>query len=233
MIRTFASRSLARVSTALAVGLVAAHSAQATTLNARGNEPGWQLEMTEKGIIVRTQDGETLSVEPVPAAHATDAGQTYSAIVGEQAFTLVVAEKTCSDTMTGMPYPKTVTLALSERTLAGCGGDPASLLHGDWKIDAIGGKTIVEKSAPSLAFEPDGSIHGNGSCNRFFGSFALSGEGLKISETGASMMLCDQPLMDQERALLAAFDGVARFEVVSPGQVHLVGTKGVLVSLRK
>ena len=106
---------------ALVVGLVAAHSARATTLNARGNEPGWQLEMSETGIIVRTQDGETLSVEPAPAAHATDVRQTYSSVVGGQAFTMIIAEKTCSDTMTGMPYPKTVTLVVGERTLSGWG----------------------------------------------------------------------------------------------------------------
>ncbi|WP_171902463.1 META domain-containing protein [Sinorhizobium sp. RAC02] len=207
--------------------------AQAATFSARGNEPGWLLEITENAITFRDQDGETFSIEPVPASVAADNGATYSAVVGGEAFALTVADKGCSDTMTGMPYPKTVTLVVGERRLAGCGGDPASLLHGDWKIDAIGGKAIVKKSDPTLTFAPDGRIHGNGSCNRFFGGFTLSGEGLKLSETGASMMLCDQPLMAQERALLAAFDGVTRFEVLSPTQLQLVGLSGVLVSLRK
>lgn len=227
MIRTVAIRSPVCMSAALALGLGAAQAAQAATFSARGNEPGWHLEMTEKAITFRDQDGETFSIEPVPAPVAADAGPTYSAVVGGQAFTLTVADKGCSDTMTGMPYPKTVTLVVGERRLAGCGGEPASLLHGDWKIDAIGGKASVEKS------EPDGRIHGNGSCNRFFGGFRLSGEGLKLSEIGTSRMLCDEPWMDQERALLAAFDGVTRFEVVSPTQVQLVGMNGVLVSLRK
>ncbi|WP_436819433.1 META domain-containing protein [Neorhizobium sp. DT-125] len=226
-------RSLVRTSTVLGVSLVAAHAAQAVTLSARGNEPGWQLEMTERTITFHAQDGKALSIEPVPTAVETEDGQTYSAVVGGEAFTLTIADKGCSDTMTGMPHPKTITLVVGKRHLTGCGGDPASLLHGDWKIDAIGGKATVGKSEPTLTFEPDGRIHGNGSCNRFFGGFTLSGEGLKLSETGASMMLCDQPLMDQERALLAAFDGVIRFEVVSPGHVQLVGTNDVLVSLRK
>jgi heat shock protein HslJ len=56
---------------------------------------------------------------------------------------------------------------------------------------------------------------------------------LKLSEIGMSRMLCDKPWMDQERALLAAFDDVTRFEVLSPTQVQLVGSSGVLVSLRK
>lgn len=215
------------------LSLFCASAAQATTFTARGNEPGWLLEMTEKAITFRGQDGETFSIEPVPAPVATDAGPTYSAVVGGTAFTLTVADKGCSDTMTGMPFPKTVKLVVGERRLAGCGGDPASLLHGDWRIDAVGGKAIIEKSEPTLTFEPDGRMHGNGSCNRFFGGFTLSGEGLKLSETGASMMLCDQPLMVQERALLAAFDDVTRFEVLSPTQVQLVGSGGALVSLRK
>lgn len=230
MIKTVAIRSLLCMSAVLTLSL---GMARATNFNARGNEPSWLLEMTDKAITFRDLDGKTFSIEPVPAPVATDAGPTYSAVVAGEAFTLTIADKSCTDTMTGMPYPNTVTLVGGERRLSGCGGDPVSLLLGDWRIDAISGKAIVEKSKPTLTFAPDGRIHGNGSCNRFFGGFILSGEGLKLSETGASMMLCDQPLMAQERALLAAFDGVTRFEVVSPTQVQLFGTDGVLVNLRK
>ena len=233
MISTLAIRSLMRTVAPLAACLVVANAAQGATLTARGNEPGWQLEMTETAITFRTQDGETLSMEPVPAAIASDAGQTYSGVAGEKAFTLTIADRSCSDTMTGMPYPKTVTLVIGERQLAGCGGDPASLLHADWKIVAIGGKAIVEKSVPTITFAPDGDIYGNASCNRFFGRFALSGEGLTLSEAGMAMMLCGQPLMDQERALLAAFGDVNRFEVVSPTELRLLGNGELSIDLRK
>lgn len=242
MIKNISIRALARVSThavrytgaaSFTLALIAAHTVYAANFSARGNEPGWHPEITEKAIIFQAQDGKTISIEPAPTALMTDVGQTYSAVVDGQTFTLTVADMACSDTMTGMPYPKTVSLVIGGRSLTGCGGDSASLLHGDWKIDAIGGKAVVEKSEPTLAFAPDGRIHGNGSCNRFFGGFKLSGEGLKLSETGASMMLCDQPLMDQERRLLTAFGAVVRFEMMSPTQLHLLGMDGVLISLRK
>ena len=233
MSKTALTPRILGMSAAFVLSFSAVQAARAESFSARGNEPGWHLEVTEKAITFRTQEGETLSVEPVPAAQETEAGRTYSAVAGGKPFTLTIADRICSDTMADMPFPKTVSLVVGERTLSGCGGDPASLLHGDWKIDTIGGKPVVEKSEPTLAFAPDGSIHGNGSCNRFFGGFTLSGEGLKLSQVGASMMLCDQPVMEQEHALLAAFEGITHFEIVSPTQIRLMGASGVLVSLRK
>jgi heat shock protein HslJ len=125
--------------------------------------------------------------------------------------------------MTGMPYPKTATLELGDRTLSGCAGEPASLLQGKWRIEEISGSAIIAKSEPSIFFDTDGSISGNASCNKFKGRFTLTGEGLSFSETGASRMMCDQPLMDQERTLLASLQSVRRFEVVSAGQIRFLG----------
>lgn len=159
---------------------------------------------------------------------------TYRATVNGRPFSLVVAPKICTDTMAGMPHPKTATVTFGDRSFKGCAGDPASLLHGDWRIEAIGGKRIVKGSKPTLTFDPAGRIHGNGSCNRYFGSFKLTGEGLTISETGASMMMCEPPLMDQERALLKGLEGVARFKATPSGRLHLLGGDGrIAASLRR
>jgi heat shock protein HslJ len=74
-----------------------------------------------------------------------------------------------------------------------------------------------------MTFSPDGKISGNASCNRYFGSFNLTGEGLSFSETGASMMACDQPLMDQEGKLLKTLSTVHRFEISPAGELVLLG----------
>jgi len=218
----------------LAFCLAAAGSAEAATLTARGNEPGWHVVVSDKAISFRALEGETFTIEPVPQPTTTNGTDVYTATVDGRHFTLTIAEAVCVDTMTGMPYPKTATVMMDDRKLAGCAGEPADLLHGDWPVEMIAGSAIVAGSQPTLAFDQDGSIHGNGSCNRFLGKFTLNGEGLTISETGASMMMCDQPLMDQERNLLAALEAVRRFEVASTGQLRLLGKDGqTLVSLGK
>ncbi len=55
-----------------------------------------------------------------------------------------------------MTFPKTVAVTHGERKFSGCGGDPTSLLHGEWAIEQIEGKAIVAKSEPTLAFGMDG-----------------------------------------------------------------------------
>jgi heat shock protein HslJ len=218
----------------LALSLAAIDSGEAASLTARGNEPGWHIEVSESAITFRAMDGENFTIEPVPQPTTANAVATYAATVGGRPFTLSLADEVCADTMTGMQHPKTATVVIGDRRLTGCGGEPAALLHGDWRIEEIGGTAIVAGSEPTLTFEPDGRIHGNGSCNRFIGSFSLSGEGLKFSPAGASMMACDQPLMDQEHTLLKAFEAIHRFEVGPEGRLRLIGDKGgTLVSLRK
>jgi heat shock protein HslJ len=218
----------------LALSLAPIDSGEAASLTARGNEPGWHIEVSDKAITFRAMDGETFTIEPVPQATTANAVETYAATVGGRPFTLALADEVCADTMTGMQHPKTATVVIGDRRLTGCGGEPAALLHGDWRIEEIGGKAIVAGSEPTLTFEPDGRIHGNGSCNRFIGGFSLSGEGLKFSQTGASMMACDQPLLKQEHNLLQAFDAIRRFEVGPGGELRLLGDNGgTLVSLRR
>lgn len=215
--------------------LVSISAAGAAALTARGNEPGWHIEISEKAITFREMGGVGFTVEPAPQAVTSSNGaKAYAATVDGKPFSLTIEDRICTDTMSGMPYPKTAAVVLGNRKLAGCAGEPASLLHGDWRIEGIDGSAILAESKPSLFFDPDGSINGNASCNRFFGHFTLTGEGLSISETGASMMRCDQPLMDQERALLATLQSVRRFEVVATGHIRLLGDDDrTLVSIRR
>lgn len=206
----------------------------AGTLTARGNEPSWHAAISETDITFRLLDEAAVTISPAPKPTMADGIDTYVATVDGKPFSLAVAGMVCVDTMSGMPFPKTATVVFGERSFRGCAGEPASLLHGDWKIAVIGEAPVLTDSEPTLAFDAEGRVSGNGSCNRFFGGFKLTGEGLTISETGASMMMCAQPLMDQERMLLKAFERVRRFEVVAFGGVRLVGDDGrTVVSLRR
>jgi heat shock protein HslJ len=218
----------------LSLCATATSHAEAASLIARGNEPGRRISISDTELSFNALGGETFTVQPAPQPTRQGDVDTYRATVDGRKLALTIGAETCVDTMSGMPYPQTATVILGDRKFEGCAGEPGNLLHGDWLVDEIREKTTVEGSKPSLAFEPDGRIHGNGSCNRFFGGFALTGEALTISETGASMMMCDQPLMDQERNLLKALGSVHRFEAPQEGRVQLLDKDGQrLVSLRR
>ena len=107
------------------------------------------------------------------------------------------------------------------------------LLHGEWLIEEIGGKAVIAKSLPTINFGDDGKISGNGSCNRYFGPYALTGEGLRFSDLASSMMACEQPLMDQEALLLKNLRETTLFEIDPVGTLLLHGEHGKSVVARR
>jgi heat shock protein HslJ len=213
----------ARALTAFAI-LVATTTvsvAATETFRARGNEPFWSVEMTGEAIVFRPMEGEPVTVAPLPASRREGNADVYEANAGGKPFALTIADAVCTDTMSGMPFPKTVTVTIGGETFAGCGGEPVTLLLGDWVIAEINGKAPVTGSTPTLAFEAEGKLSGGGTCNRFFGGYALSGEGLTVSDIGASMMACEAPLMDQEMLILDILGSAGRFEIRSDGALIL------------
>ncbi len=224
----------ARTATALALLLAAASASAAgmETFRARGNEPFWSVEKTAEAITFQSMDGEPVMLAPVPAPRKDGNADVYEATVGGEAFALTIADKVCADTMSGMPFPKSVTLALGAKTFAGCGGEPAALLHGAWMIAEIDGKPAVPGSKPTVEFGADGKLNGNGSCNRFFGSYALTGEGLTVGDLGSSMMMCDQPLMDQEMMVLEILKGLGGFAIGEDGALILRANDGRTITAR-
>lgn len=219
-----------RHAAALAFILVSASAAGAAedSFRARGNEPFWSLEKSAGSIVFRPMEGEPVTVSPVPVPRREGDADVFEATVDGEAFVVTVADdgKVCVDTMSGMPFPHAVTVSLGADSFAGCGGEPASLLVGDWTIREIGGKPVVAGSEPSISFEAGGAVNGGASCNRFFGSFALTGEGLAIGELGSSMMICEDPVMEQEHAVLEILKGVTGFGIGEGGSLTLTAGDG-------
>ncbi len=213
------------IRTATAVALFASTAsvslAATETFRGRGNEPFWSVEKTADAIVFRPMEGEPVTVSPLPSPRKDGDAEIYEATVGAETFALTIGGAVCTDTMSGMPFPKTVTVAIGADTFAGCGGEPVTLLLGDWMIAEINGKAPVKGSTPTLAFDAEGKLSGGGTCNRFFGGYALSGEGLTVGNIGASMMACEEPLMDQEMLLLDILEGVGRFEIGADGALIL------------
>jgi heat shock protein HslJ len=216
-------------------GLVASISTSSTLAAssefvARGNEPGWIVRKTDSEITFNPMEGAALTIAPVPTAEKTDGAEVYQASVGDQPFKLTITTKVCVDTMSGMPFPASVSVEIGGKTLTGCGGKPETLLHGNWTVRQIDGKPLVSGSEVSLAFGDDGMIAGNASCNRYFGKFTLTGESLTISSSGATRMMCDAHLMEQENHLLKILEATTRFEIGQDGSLILHAKDGATLA---
>ncbi|MCB0038386.1 MAG: META domain-containing protein, partial [Caldilinea sp.] len=71
----------------------------------------------------------------------------------------------------------------------------------------------------------NGQITGNGGCNGFFAGYTLDGNALGITLGGRTAMACEDAIMAQEDAILAALGQVASYEVAD-GQLQLLGEDG-------
>jgi heat shock protein HslJ len=230
-----------RGAAALAVGLTSvplcAQNPPATAgrvvLEARGNEPSWALTVTPETLTLRGM----MLAEPITAAtpqptQAPD-GATVYAIAGAKPLTVRVVERICTDPMTGMPFPRQVSVAVDGRTLTGCGGTTAEALRGSWTVTAINGKAPIATAEPTLDFADEGRLSGKGSCNRFVTGVTITGESLTITQAATTMMACPQPIMDQEALFLAVLSGVVRCAIAADGTLTLHAGDGRTLTARR
>jgi heat shock protein HslJ/uncharacterized lipoprotein YbaY len=193
------------------------------TFTARGNEPGWRLDIEGDRMTLVTRYGERRLTTVTPAAQRTDRFTRYAARVDGGDVTVTIFERACQDTMTGMPHPHAVEVLVDGAKLAGCGGDPATLLQGrEWVVQNIAGKSIVAGSKATLNFGSDGRVFGRSSCNNFNAQYQLTGEGLTVSQAAGTMMACPEALMQQEALFLEVLRNVRRFEVRPDGTLALL-----------
>jgi heat shock protein HslJ len=121
-----------------------------------------------------------------------------------------------------MPHPYQVRYDLDGETHSGCGGEPKSLLTGgEWVVEEIGGQPVIADAEVTILFMEEDRVAGGASCNRFFGSYKLSGEGLSFGQMGGTMMACPGPLADQETRFLKLLQETHRFEIDPEGRLVL------------
>ena len=203
----------------------------AVAFRAGGNEPGWHIEIGTRTLFT-TADGKTRIDELTPAAESTATSRRYAVT---PALRVTIVDRLCVDTMSGMPRPNRVTVLLDGRELNGCGGDPAVLLQGaEWVIEDIAGAGIVDGSRATLNFGADGQLAGSGSCNRYSGSYMLTGEGLSVSsKTAMTMMACVPALMQQESRFMQLLSQVRRFRFGADGALVLESDTGGTITARR
>ncbi|MEX2476292.1 META domain-containing protein [Marinobacter sp.] len=198
-------------------------SALGSPFSARGNEPFWRIALVGNELTLsRLEEATETLVSRV--AERNDKGQTLRAGRDGLGLTMDVAPQLCVDSMSGMPYPNQVRLRLNDEVMTGCGGDPERLLQGvEWVVDDIGGYGAFDESQVTIAFLNDNRLVGQASCNRYTGSWTLTGEVLLLDLEAGTLMACDQALVEQEQRFLEIMAEVNGFSI-APGDELILST---------
>lgn len=198
-------------------------------LRARGQEPSWSLLLT--GDQLQWQSGEqafSVQMRPQPSA----SGMRLAGMHEGRIIEVWTKARVCRDSMSGMPHPHEVLVRLDERRYAGCGGEPAALLLGEWRVSALAGGLPADAQL-TLQFDARGRVSGRAGCNRYTSSYTLSGEGLRIAPGAATRMACAPALMDAEDRYLRQLAAVQRFDIGDDGTLQLIGAPGQRIVARR
>ncbi|HEY69143.1 MAG TPA: META domain-containing protein [Anaerolineae bacterium] len=97
--------------------------------------------------------------------------------------------------------------------LSSCGTSVEINLDGTaWELTSMGGDPLIPGSRITLAFE-GGEVEGSAGCNRYFGTYTLSGGGgFQVSEWAITEMACLSPegVMSQETTYMGHLSTACR-----------------------
>jgi len=116
--------------------------------------------------------------------------------------------------------------------LVGCSPSPAdgpSLDGTQWVLVALDGEPPLTGKAPSAEFSAD-QISGSAGCNHYFGTYAVSGSEITITDVARTEMYCMDPegVMDQEETFVAALTSAASYRL-SGARLELLDATGSVV----
>ncbi|MFO7528653.1 MAG: META domain-containing protein [Marinobacter sp.] len=199
---------------------------------AKGNEPFWRVVVSGAELQLERpfeKDGvKRLEVEKVMADRH---GRRFQARGDDLNVRLTVARQLCQDSMSGAQYPAQARLTVNGQTYNGCGGDPQRLLRGaEWVVEDIADGGIIDSSRVTIRLLSDNRVAGRGSCNRYTGSYRLTGEGIGFGAIAPTRMACAPALMDQEARFLRILGDVSRMRIGREGQLQLSTPSGATIT---
>lgn len=201
------------------------------TFKARGNEPGWMLTIEDGALSLAWNYGEDELSAPAPAPEREGAVTRYS--VPAENLSVTVTEAICNDDATGMPHPYRVSVDIRGTALKGCGGEPVSLLAGEWLVEDINNGGVIDNSHATLSFSDDGRLAGTGSCNSYSAPYTLTAESLSVGPAVATRKACAPALMNQEQKFFDSLAKTERFEIDETGALILLGADGARILARR
>ena len=86
-------------------------------------------------------------------------------------------------------------------------------LGGPWFVEYIGDRPVIDNSPANIEFGDDETVSGSASCNRFTGSYEMSGAALKFGMLAVTERACIGALAEQETRFLATIPRVASWKL--------------------
>lgn len=94
-----------------------------------------------------------------------------------------------------------------------------------WTLVSISGQPVHTGSSVTLLFGADGHVGGSAGCNTYGGEYTLTGSTLTVGELVSTLMACEESIMQQESAYLAALQSAVSVEQVN-GQLVVAYGEG-------
>lgn len=189
---------------------------------ARGQEPGWLLEITAETIRMEADYGEKVESAPKPAPLGFDNGRMYEAETDAHGLMVRIVDRVCHDAMSGAPYPKTVEVTLDGRKYDGCGGEPRELLTGgSWHVSELDGAAPPTEWPSSLVFEGDGRLYGHAGCNAYQTSYTLDGPQFRTEPAARTKKMCGTAVMHQEDTFLRLLADAQNWRIDDDGRLQV------------
>lgn len=201
--------------------------------SAIGQEPGWMLTIEEGEAFFGYDYNQAQHTAAVTGPHAIEDGVEY--IEGPGGLAVTRLFKVCSDVMSGIPYPDTVTVTLGDQVYQGCGGDAQAVLAGaEWVVEDINRGGVIDDVRVTMTFNPaEGMAFGRGGCNSWSGGYSLSGEGISFGDAMSTQMACAEAVMNQEQAFHQALGNVTSYAIDETGALVMTGADGARILARR
>ena len=200
---------------------------------ARGNEPGWLVDVQQDNIMIQTNYGQDKITLPRPQPQPYKGGYKYHIQHQDRIAIIDIQRKLCYDDMSGRPYPTRTTLTLDGKVFEGCGGDPMDLLaEHEWVVEDIAKQGIIDNSRVTINFDREGRAYGVSSCNSYSAAYELTGENLIFKAPMGTLKACAPALMNQEQKFLELIGKVNRYDIDGYGALILTTKDGKTITAR-
>lgn len=194
-----------------------------TSFRAIGTEPFWSVRIEHNQMTLsRPYDQQVADNIVLTETLANRHGRVYEAQFDGQSLEFRIAHQLCEDQMAGAQYPAQVRLTLNGATFTGCGGNRERLFRGaEWVVEDLAGTGMIDRSRITVEFLEQGRVAGRASCNRYTGSYQLTGEVLSFGEPATTRMACAPALMKQEQRFLDLMSEVVDGRIGRRGELLL------------
>jgi heat shock protein HslJ len=117
--------------------------------------------------------------------------------------------------------------------LAACASSAGDLTGKVWALTELNGAPLPAGVGISAQFTSNGEVSGSAGCNRYSGTYTISGNSITFSSPMATtMMMCDESVMAQESAYLSAL-GEAKTYTVKGDQLSVAGSDKTILAVYK